>query len=80
MAAGNRELYLLGRLADGTSVEQARAEAERIAADLAVEFPAANQPDGSPLGIGVNGLHAQTVGTAGKGLGLFWGPGAHISG
>ena len=72
----HRELYLLGRLAGRTTVEQARAEVTRIAADLTVEFPEENQLDGSPLGIGVNGLHAQTVGNAGKGLGLFLGAAA----
>ncbi len=66
--------YGLGRLRRGTSVEQARAEAGRIAADLAGEFPEGNAfPDGSHLGIGLNGLHAQTVGTTGRALGIFLG-------
>ena len=66
-----RLLLLLGRLRPGTTVQQTREEARRIAADLAEEYPAANQQDADALGIGVNGLHAQTVGVAGKGLGLF---------
>ena len=70
----NGRLYLLGHLDPRASVEQARAEAERIAADLAVEFPDDNvESDGSHVGIGVNDLHAQTVGTAGKAFGLFLG-------
>ena len=69
-----RNLYVLGRLGRGTSVDQARTEAGRIAVDLAVQYPEDNlQPDGSQLGIGLNGLHAETVGTAGRALGLFLG-------
>ena len=71
---GAARLSVLGRLERGASLEQARAEARRIAADLALEFPADNvQPDGSHLGIGLNGLHAQTVGTTGRALGIFLG-------
>ena len=74
---GFRTLSVLGRLSRDASVEQARAEAERIAADLAVEFPDDNgRPDGSHLGIGMNDLHAQTVGTTGRALGLFLGAAA----
>ena len=71
---GTRRLLVLGRLDRRTSVEQARAEAVRIAADLTVEFPGDNvRADGSRLGIGLNDLHAQTVGTTGKALGIFLG-------
>ena len=46
----------------------------RIAAELAVEFPEGNvQSDGSHLGIGVNALHTQTVGTSNRALGIFLG-------
>jgi putative ABC transport system permease protein len=71
---GMRSLYIAGRLTPGVSVDEARAEADAIAADLAVEFPDGNvYPDGSHFGIGVNGLHAQTVGTAGRPLRIFLG-------
>lgn len=46
----------------------------RIAAELAIEFPEGNvQSDGSHLGIGVNALHTQTVGTSNRALGIFLG-------
>ena len=71
---GWRRVHALGRLSRGTSVEAARTEAESIAADLATEFPRANLlPDGSHIGIGLNELHSQTVGTTGRALGLFLG-------
>lgn len=68
--------YVLGRLRSGVSIEQARAEMERIAADVAREFPqavGARQGDGTPWRIGLNGLQAQTVGASGQVLGLFLG-------
>lgn len=71
---GTGRLLVLGRLGRDTSLDQARTEARSIATDLAVEFPENNvQPDGSRLGIGVNDLHAQTVGTTGRALGVFLG-------
>lgn len=74
---GMRSLYIAGRLAPGVSVDDARVEAGAIAADLAQEFPDGNvYPDGSHFGIGVNGLHAQTVGTAGRPLRIFLGAAA----
>jgi putative ABC transport system permease protein len=67
-------LHVLGHLESGTSVGQARVEAGRIAADLAASYPQDNiESDGSHVGIGVNGLHAQTVGATASGLGLFLG-------
>ena len=67
---GRREVrsgFVLGHLVPGTSVEQARAEAARIATDLVAEFPEGNvTPDGHPFGIGLNGLHTLTVGTTGR--------------
>ncbi|MEE8147288.1 MAG: FtsX-like permease family protein, partial [Longimicrobiales bacterium] len=67
-------MFVLGHLVPGTSVEQARVEARRIAADLVAEFPESNlTPDGHPFGIGLNGLHDQTVGTTGRALGIFLG-------
>lgn len=65
---------VLGRLAQGVTMDQAQREASRIATALATEFPDANTlPDGSYSGIGLNGLHAQTVGTTGAALGVFLG-------
>jgi len=67
-------LHVLGRLNPASSVEGARAEAEDIAADLAAEFPDQNvTPDGHQIGIGLNDLHAQTVGTTGRALWVFLG-------
>jgi putative ABC transport system permease protein len=67
-------LHAIGRLAPGTSVQDAREESARIAADLASIHPQDNiEADGTRVGIGVNGLHAQTVGAAAGGLGLFMG-------
>jgi predicted permease len=70
---GRRSLLLLGRLAPGVTVESARSEGRRIAAELAAEFPEGNvYPDGSWFGIGVNGLLAETVGDSGRGLMIFF--------
>jgi putative ABC transport system permease protein len=74
---GMRSLNLVGRLNEGVTTEQARAEAASIAADLVAEFPDGNvYPDGSHLGIGVNTLHAQTVGRTGRTLRIFVGAAA----
>jgi predicted permease len=71
---GMRSLYIFGRLAVGTTVEQARVETTQIADELAREFPDGNvYPDGSHFGIGVNGLLEQTVGTTGRALWIFMG-------
>jgi len=67
-------LLALGRLAPGTTVEQARAEAAQLFADIEAEV--ANLPvgpGGGRRGIGVNGLHAQTVGATGRTLWIFLG-------
>jgi putative ABC transport system permease protein len=64
----------LGRLSPGTTVEQARAEAERLFQEIEAEV--ANMPvgpGGGRLGIGLNGLHEQTVGAAGRTLWIFLG-------
>jgi putative ABC transport system permease protein len=71
--------YVLGRLRPGVSIEQARAEVERVAADVAREFPEAvgvRQRNGSPYRIGLNGLQAQTVGANAHVLGVFLGAAA----
>ncbi len=71
--------YVLGRLRPGVSIDKARAEVERVAANIARESPAAvglRQPNGAPYRIGLNGLQAQTVGASGRVLGLFLGAAA----
>ncbi len=69
-----RRAFALARLSPGTSLEEARAETARIAANQATKFPEGNLlPDGSHVGIGVNALHAQTIGGTGRALGLFLG-------
>jgi predicted permease len=65
-------VHLVGRLVPGASIEAARAEAGEIAMALAAEYPGDNRsPSGTSLGIGVNALHAQTVGESGGPLGVF---------
>ena len=74
---GMRSLSVVGRLAPGMTVEGARDEARAIADDLAREFPDGNiYPDGSHVGIGTNGLQAQTVGRTGRTLRIFVGAAA----
>jgi putative ABC transport system permease protein len=71
--------YVLGRLRPGVSIDNARAEVERVAADIARESPAAvglRQRNGAPYRIGLNGLQAHTVGASGRLLGLFLGAAA----
>lgn len=74
---GRRSLYVAGLMRPGVLVVDAREEARDIAADLARTFPDGNvYPDGTHFGIGVNGLHAQTVGTSGGTLRIFLGAAA----
>ena len=61
----------LGRLTAGTSVDQARAEAAVISQELATSDLAMGLPGGRGRVIGVNGLHADTIGTAGRTLWAF---------
>jgi predicted permease len=74
-----REINVLGRLRPGVSLDQARAEVERIGAELTMEFPepsredGSHSRDGSRYRMGLNGLQAQTVGASGQLLGLFLG-------
>lgn len=68
--------YVLGRLRRGVSIEQARAEAERVAADVVREFPEAvglRQRGGAPYRMGVNELQAQTIGANAQVFQLFLG-------
>jgi len=74
---GRRSVALVGRLRSGTTLEEARAEGERIAAELAREHPDGNvYPDGTWFGVGVNDLHADTVGGTGRTLAVFLGASA----
>jgi len=74
---GGRSLYIVGRLAEGSTVASARTEMMGIADALAVEFPDGNvYEDGSHFGAGVNGLREQTVGTSAKVLVIFLGASA----
>ncbi len=74
---GMRSLSVLGRLSAGMTIDQARVEAQAIAAELAAEHPEGNvYPDGSYFGIGVNDLRRQTVGTTGRTLRIFVGAAA----
>ncbi len=71
---GRRSLTLLARLAPHATLEGARAELRSLADALAVEYPDGNVfPDGTRFGAGANSLHGQTVGTAGRSLGVFLG-------
>ena len=71
---GWEPVWVLGRLRAGVTLEQAHAEVERLATELATESPAlvgAEIPSG--VRVGLNGLEAQTVGASGRELGLFFG-------
>jgi predicted permease len=71
---GWEEWYVLGRLKPGVSIERARAEVAQIANDVTREFPDAvgsRLRNGSRYRLGLNGLHAQTVGASGQVLVLF---------
>jgi putative ABC transport system permease protein len=64
----------LGRLAPGATVQQVRAEAEQLYAEIEREtanLPAG--PGGRRSGIGANPLHAETVGAVGDTLWIFLG-------
>jgi predicted permease len=70
-------LSVLGRLTAGTTLEQARTEAQTISAELAVAAPTSGTlPGGRARAIGLNDLHAETVGNAGRTLWVFLGAAA----
>jgi putative ABC transport system permease protein len=76
---GGEPWYVLGRLKPGVAIEQARAEIERIAGDVAREFPevvGVRQRGGTPSRLGLNGLQAQTVGANAQVLRVFLGAAA----
>jgi len=64
-------LHGLGRLAPGATVEEARAEAAMISRELATAATAMRLPGDVNRVIGVNGLHADTIGTAARTLWVF---------
>jgi putative ABC transport system permease protein len=64
-------LSVIGRLDAGTTVTQARNELQAIAVELAQFAAEIRVPGGRARAIGVNDLHAQTVGNAGRTLWVF---------
>lgn len=59
---GSRSVSIVGRLAEGATVDRARDELQEIAGAIAEEYPDGNvYPDGSHFGYGVNSLHVHTV-------------------
>jgi predicted permease len=67
-------VYAMGRLTPTSTLEQARAEAVGIATELERELDnALMRPGATRLGIGLNDLHAQTVGSTGGTLWVFLG-------
>lgn len=76
---GSEPWYVLGRLRSGVSIDQARADIARVAAEVAREYPDAvglRERSGSLYRLGLNGLHAQTVGANAQVLGMFLGAAA----
>jgi len=74
---GRRAVTLLGRLADGATVEAARIEVDALGAEIAREFPEGSvYPDGSRFGYGVNSLRLELVGTTRRPLMVFLGAAA----
>ena len=67
-----RSAILLGRLAPGVTLGQARAEARSVAADIARAHPDGNAYEGGEaLGLGLNELRNATVGSSRRVLLLF---------
>ena len=63
----SRALRVIGRLAPGVTVQQARREAEALGASLATAFPDAYmKTETGHLTIGVASLHEQTLGRSGN--------------
>ncbi|HEX9728299.1 MAG TPA: ABC transporter permease [Gemmatimonadales bacterium] len=60
---------VVGRLNPGVTAQQAEADLDRVAADLAVEYPRTNEN----IGAAVVGLHAYMVSSAGTALWLLFG-------
>lgn len=69
---GERRLVLMGRLAPGVTLRDARTDLASAQAAVARENPEGNvYPDGKAFGAGANLLQAQTVGGTGRKLVLF---------
>jgi putative ABC transport system permease protein len=67
-------VYAMGRLTPSSTLEQARAEAVEIATELEPELDnALMRPGATRIGIGLNDLHAQTVGSTARTLWVFLG-------
>jgi putative ABC transport system permease protein len=67
-------VWAIGRLRGDTPLDQAREEAAHVASELSVSLPEATAgADGSVSNIGINTLHAQTVGSTGGALAVFLG-------
>jgi putative ABC transport system permease protein len=63
----------VGRLRPGVTLEQARAEADRLYDEIEVELADRSAPSGTRRGIGIDDLHVQTVGASGRMLWVFLG-------
>ena len=63
----------VGRLRPGVTLEQARAEADRLYEEIEIELPNRPSAPSGARGIGVNDLHVQTVGASGRMLWVFLG-------
>ncbi len=71
---GRRSVSVIGLLAEGVTLEAARADLASTQAVLADTIPAGNVfPDGNRFGAGANLLHAQTIGAAARPLSIFFG-------
>jgi putative ABC transport system permease protein len=69
---GGRSMVSMGRLAEGATLDQLRAELKLVGGALAQEFPDGNVfPDGTEFGWGANTLHSATLGGTGKTLLFF---------
>jgi putative ABC transport system permease protein len=73
-ARARRNVRVIAKLAPGVSVDRARAELSAAQSALARDERAGNVlPDGKPLGIGMNSLRDETVGSAGRPVLVFLG-------
>jgi putative ABC transport system permease protein len=71
------DVYGVGRLAPGVSLEAARKEAEHLYAQIETELATRPTPPRmARAGIGVNDLHVQTVGETSRALWIFLGAAA----
>ena len=67
-------VWVIGRLRGDTPLSLAREEAAHVASELSTSLPESTaRVDGSAFSIGINTLHAQTVGSTGGALAVFLG-------